>query len=129
MTWLTSLFMVCLLVGTTSAELLPWTQSNQDGFGDPANVESFTPTEFNGYLYVVTFNKNIGMQIWRTFDGVTWSRVAETVDFQNIYYYTMRLFTFNNALYLFGDSQDKLPNGALPVNQGTVVFKTTDGLN
>lgn len=121
--WLSSLILICLLIDTTSAQLLPWTQSNQDGFGDPANTTAHTPTEFKGILYVAACNDG-GVQIWRTPDGVTWSRVAETVNFQ--FMQSGQLFTYGDGLYFCGDSWTDATHTTVA---GTIIFKTTDGVN
>jgi len=60
-----------------------WTQSNIDGFGDIKNTGLWAAAVFNGCLYVATAQWGepwdtgtyTGVELWRTDDGVTWSRV------------------------------------------------------
>lgn len=49
-----------------------WTQSNLDGFDDPANSDPDAMVVFDGRLYVSVTNVTTGVEIWRTDDGVTW---------------------------------------------------------
>lgn len=52
-----------------------WVQSNESGFGDPANYVISALDEFDGQLYAGTWNDG-GAQLWRTSDGYNWSQIT-----------------------------------------------------
>ena len=49
-----------------------------DGFGDPNNQDTFNFIEYEGALYVGTFNPETGAEIHRSGDGRRWNQVYKT---------------------------------------------------
>ena len=50
-----------------------------DGFGDINNYKVEALSVFDGYLYAVADNNLAGLQVWRSADGTTWGKIAQTV--------------------------------------------------
>jgi hypothetical protein len=59
---------------TPGTPAIRWSQSNQDGFGDPQNISVFSLGSFKGVLYAGTRNEVAGAQIWRLENG-SWEQV------------------------------------------------------
>jgi hypothetical protein len=78
-----------------------WTQVNQDGFSSTsnANASAWFMTEFDGQLYVGTFNKyGDGGEIWRSSDGSSWEKVTQGFDDSNNRW-VHSLVTFGGKIY------------------------------
>ncbi len=54
-----------------------WTQVNEEGFGDPDNIDISALASYDGALYAGTTNVASGAEVWRYDGGTTWTRVAE----------------------------------------------------
>jgi len=57
------------LTQTPGTSKITWSQSNQDGFGDPQNISVFSLGSFKGVLYAGTRNEAAGAEIWRLKNG------------------------------------------------------------
>ena len=79
---------VFYLAGTTLAlasmpRLLPiapadWMQANENGFGNPDNLNVQSLEAFNGQIYATTRNVADHGQLWRTSEGLTWTQVISS---------------------------------------------------
>ena len=58
-----------------STDGVTWTQSGADGLGNANNRRFYEMEEFNGQLYVGSFNTTDGAGIYRTADGTNWNLV------------------------------------------------------
>jgi len=110
-----------------------WEKIVEKGFGDKSNVAAWCSEIFKEYLYVGTVNfnnSNTGFcQIWRTFNGTSWEKVADRgfrdVDkntTHNIYAWSMKVY--NNSLYVGTNNQQKILG-----HNGCQMYKTSDGTN
>jgi hypothetical protein len=76
----------------------PWSQVNDDGFGDSDNMIIAHLIEFKNYLYAGTGNDADGGEIWRSSNGTDWNQVASggfgDTDNDEIF----RFAIFNNQL-------------------------------
>lgn len=64
-----------------------WRQSNESGFGDPANTTIGALGVLTDWLYAGTQNEN-GAQVWRTSNGIDWQEVTPSWPISNteVYY-------------------------------------------
>lgn len=62
---------------SSSGDAGSWNRVVVNGFGDPGNQVAVSFTEFDGYLYIGTYNRD-GAEVWRSRSGdsESWTRVA-----------------------------------------------------
>ncbi len=100
-----------------SDEFLPWTQVNNDGFGNSENMQIPSLATFKGYLYAGVWQLHDGheyAEVWRT-NGTSWQMVdhrdtnacAAMIEFKGYLYC---------GSWKFGDDQGK-------------IWRTADGQN
>jgi hypothetical protein len=82
-----------------------WTKVVDNGLGDATNISVVTMETFNGYLYAGTYgwdninNHPDGCEVWRTVNGVDWTKVV-TDGFGDLNCYNLSSLTaFNGSLY------------------------------
>jgi len=108
------------------------------GFNDSYNIAVWCIEEFNEYLYVGTMNwgytDNGGCQVWRSKDGIHWSRVVDRGfrDFlpdseQNVHNtYAWSIMAFKDQLYIGTFNTNSVFGFE---NSGCQLFRTLDGMN
>lgn len=114
-----------VIVGQSGQSIPEWTQSNEDGFGDPQNEQIPSLVAFGEYLYAGTWNvvwENDEVvyttaQIWRTPDGGSWELVNETETSA-----AAALIVYKGYLYSGSWSSPEL-------GWGGKVWRSSDGLN
>lgn len=89
-----------------------------DGFGDPNNAYAWSMAEFNGRLYLGTFNQNFSIiqvnpsaQLWYTDNRVDWVKATLPKDFGPTNYGIRTLEPGGNQLFLGTASNMLAPNG------------------
>jgi hypothetical protein len=55
-----------------------WMQANENGFGNPDNLNIHSLEAFNGQIYATTQNVADHGQLWRTSEGLTWTQVISS---------------------------------------------------
>jgi hypothetical protein len=97
-------------------DLIAWPSVFSDGLGNPNNTQVTSMAEFNGYFYIGMRNIVDGGEVWRTSNGVDFSRVVAfglgNVKNQRPY----GLINYGNHLYLVFSNVD-----------GAEVWRTGDG--
>lgn len=78
-----------------------------DGFGDPNNAYSWSMAEFNGRLYLGTFNQDFtanpigaSAQLWYSDSGISWQKATLPKTFGPLNYGIRNLEIGNNQLFL-----------------------------
>ena len=103
---------------TVCSEQANWTKVANNGFGVPENQYLYSGAVAGGYLYGVVRNDSTGPQIFRTADGVSWSKAMPYDgwgDSTNVYVFNNAAAAFNGRLFL------GVSNGA----KGAGVWKKT----
>ncbi len=95
-----------------------WEPVTEDGFGDPANINTANFGQKDGYLYVSLASFEGGGDIWRTKDGMHWKPVT-TDGLGNPSNYGFGFVTYKKYLYAFS------ANDA----QGVIAYRSKNGLN
>ena len=114
-----------LIASTAAIALLPssasaqcFTQVNDDGWGDMANLYAWSQAVFNDQLYVGTFSPDIGARIFR-YDGANWETVVTNGLTSPNNTGVRNLIVFNGQLYA----------GTFNADDGGEVWRTSDGDN
>lgn len=95
-----------------------WTKVVNNGFGVPENQYLYAGAAAGGYLYGVVRNDTTGPQIFRSADGVAWSKATPydgLGDSTNVYVFSHAMAVFGDRLFL------GVSNGA----KGAGVWKKT----
>ena len=95
-----------------------WEAVTLDGFGDIHNTATGAFMEWDGWLYVGTWNEVTGGQIWRTKDGLNWEPVMQDGfgDVGNIKVEAITAFEWKMYAVTFNPST------------GTEIWMSTDGM-
>jgi outer membrane protein assembly factor BamB len=91
---------------------LPWTQVNTNGFGDARNRSVLSGAVYNGNLYVGTFNRTAGTEVWK-YNGTTWTQVNAN-GFGDANNWNSCMAVYNGSLY----------GGTLNQLTGTEIWET-----
>lgn len=94
-----------------------WEPVIMDGFGDPANILTWSFGQKDTYLYVGTGGFE-GSEIWRTKDGANWQPVSQD-----------GLGNPNNLVFGFVTYQKLLYTYSVNFGDGCIVYSSKDGLN
>lgn len=76
-----------------------WNVVETNGFGDTNNIVMPSSAVYNGYLYMGTWNKVTGTEVWRTSDGTNWTQVNSNGFGSSGNKVTSALTSFNGYLY------------------------------
>lgn len=122
----------------TARSLPSWRQSNDDGFGDPANGQVPALEVFGDHLYAGTWDSDaeeLGFQVWRTANGQAWEQVAEGLDngAADLAVFDSFLYagTWNGAVWRSPDGlawQPVVTGGFGDPNNGIARFVVYDGM-
>lgn len=112
-----------LQVSATPGTAMTWSQSNQDGFGDPRNISVFALGTFKDELYAGTRNDQTGAEIWLLNYG-TWEQVMQG-GFGSTYNLAIdSLLEFNGWLYASTWNQN-----SETTSLGSEIWRSKDGRN
>jgi hypothetical protein len=95
-----------------------WEPVVMDGFGDPANIVTWSFGQKDSYLYVGPGSYEGGGDIWRTKDGANWEPVT-TDGLGNPNNLTFGFVTYQKLLYAY----------SVNLAEGCRVYASKDGLN
>jgi len=92
---------------SASGDAGSWHQVNEDGFGDPDNWAVLVDggAVYNGGLYVATWNKRSGVEVWRTCKGTSWEQVNRD-GFGDAHTTQAQLVAFNGYLYAWATNYE-----------------------
>ena len=97
-----------------------WEPVIMDGFGDPANIVTWSFGQKDSYLYIGTGGFEGSGDIWRTKDGMNWQPVT-TDGLGNPNNVAFGFVTYQNLLYAYSVNNNE--------EEGCIVYASKDGLH